>query len=97
MPRITLPTSITEKTATFIDNILINSNALNCIFGNITTSTSDYLPQFIVLGSLLGTSTDEDSSQVLYRSFKKFNEENFSNNEINWALHVPVKKSIRKE
>ena len=97
MPQITLPTRITEKTATFIDNILINNNALNCVSGNITTSTSDHLPQFIVLDSLLGTSTDEDSSQVLYRSFKNFTEENFSNNEINWALHVPVKKCIRKE
>ena len=97
MPQITLPTRITEKTATFIDNILINNNALNCISGNITTSTPDHLPQFIVLDSLLGTSTDEDSSQVLYRSFKNFNEENFSNNEINWTLHVPVKKCIRKE
>ena len=44
--QITLPTRITEKMATFIDNILINSNALNCISGNITTSISDHLPQF---------------------------------------------------
>ena len=88
MPQITLPTRITEKTATLIDNILINNNVLNCISGNITTSISDHLPQFIVLDSLLGTSTDEDSSQILYRSFKNFNEENFSNdiNEINWTF-----------
>ena len=88
MPQITLPTRITEKTATLIDNILINNNVLNCISGNITTSISDHLPQFIVLDSLLGTSTDVDSSQILYRSFKNFNEENFSNdiNEINWAF-----------
>ena len=85
MPRITLPTRIAEKTATLIDNILINNNALNCICGNITTSISDHLPQFIVLASLLGTPTDEDSSQIWYRSFKNFNEENFSNdiNKIN--------------
>ena len=88
MPQITLPTRITEKTATLNDNILINDNVLNCISGNITTSISDHLPQFIVLDSLLGTSTDEDSSQILYRSFKNFNEENFSNdiNEIKWTF-----------
>ena len=73
MPQITLPTRITGKTATLIDNILINNNVLNCISGNITTSISDHLPQFIVLDSLLGTSTDVDSSQILYRSFKNFN------------------------
>ena len=38
MPQITLPTRITEKTATLIDNILINNNVLNCISGNLTTS-----------------------------------------------------------
>ena len=71
MHRITLPTRITEKTATLIDNILINNNALNCISGNITTSISDHLPRFIVLDSLLGTSTDESSFQFLYRSYRK--------------------------
>ena len=63
--------------ATFIDNILINNNILNCISGNITTSILNHLPQFRVLYSLLGTSTNEDSSQILYRSFKNFNGENF--------------------
>ena len=65
MPQTTLPTRITEKTVTLIDNILINNNVLNCISGNRTTSISDHLSQFIVLNSLLGTSTDEDSSQIL--------------------------------
>ena len=88
MPQITLPTRITEKTATLTDNILINNSVLNCISGNITTSISDHLPQFIVLDSLLGISTDGNSSQILYRSFKNFNEENFSNdiNKINWTF-----------
>ena len=69
-------------------NILINNNVLNCISGNITTSIPDHLPQFIVLDSLLGTSTDESSFQFLYRSFKNFNEKNFSNdiNQINWTF-----------
>ena len=57
--------------ATLIDNILRYS-------GNITTSISDRLPQFIVLDSLLGTSPDEDSPQISYRSFKNFNGESFS-------------------
>ena len=54
----------------------------------MTTSASDHLPQFILLDSLLGVATDEDSSQILYWSFKDFNEENFSNNinKIYWTF-----------
>ena len=52
MSQITFPTRITEKTSTLIDNILISNIVLNCISGNITTSISDHLPQFIVLDSL---------------------------------------------
>ena len=44
MPKITLPTRITEETATLIGNILINNDVLNCIYGDITTSISDHLP-----------------------------------------------------
>ena len=49
MPQIALPTRMTEETATLTDNIIINNNVLNCIYGNITTSISDHLAQFIVL------------------------------------------------
>ena len=47
------------------------------------------LPNSIyLLDSRLGTSTFEDSSQILYKSFKNFNEENFLNdiNKINWTF-----------
>ena len=88
MPQITLSTRIAEKMATLIDNIFIKNNVLNCISGSITLSISDHLTQFIVLDNLLGTSADEGSSQIVYRSLKKFNEENLSNDikEINWTF-----------
>ena len=73
-----------------MDNILINNNILNCyiVSGNITTSILDHLPQFIVLDSIFDTSTDKDSSQIFYGSFKNFNQENLSNdiNGINWTF-----------
>ena len=83
--QITLPTRTIEKAATLIDNILINSNVIDYISGNIATSISYPLPQFLVLDILLGTSTDEDSFPIFYRNSINFNEENFSNdiNEIN--------------
>ena len=47
-PQITLPTRITEKTATLIDNIFVNGQTQKYNSGNITTSISDHLPQFII-------------------------------------------------
>ena len=73
-----------------MDNILINNNILNCyiVSGNITTSISGHLPQFIVLDSIFDTSTDKGSSQIFYGSFKNFNQENLSIdiNGINWTF-----------
>ena len=40
-PQITLPTRTTEKTATPIDNIFINTQTQKYNYGNITTSISD--------------------------------------------------------
>ena len=84
MPQIILTTRIIEKTATLISNILISINVLNYISGDITTSISYKLAQLIVLECLVGTSTDEERSEIFYRNIKNFNDENFSNdiNEI---------------
>ena len=48
-PNFTLPTRITEKTATLIDNIFVNGQTQKYNSGNITTSISDHLPQFIII------------------------------------------------
>ena len=47
-PQITLPTRITEKTATLTDNIFVNDQTQMYNSGNIATSISDHLPQFII-------------------------------------------------
>ena len=90
MPQIILTTRIIEKTATLISNILISINVLNYISGDITTSISYKLAQLIVLECLVGTSTDEERSEIFYRNIKNFNDENFSNdiNEIKWIFVV---------
>ena len=49
MPQITLPTRVTGRTATLIDNILIKSYKNKCTSGNTTTSISDHLPQFLII------------------------------------------------
>ena len=54
IPQITLPTRITEKTATLTDNIFTNSynHNSNCVSGNITTYISDHLPQYLIIENL---------------------------------------------
>ena len=44
MPQITLLTRVAQKSATLIDNILINHHEYKCIYGNITSFISDLLP-----------------------------------------------------
>ena len=49
MPQITLPTRVTGRTAALIDNIVINSYEIDVTSGNITTSVSNLLPQFLII------------------------------------------------
>ena len=49
MPQITLPTRVTGRTATLTDNIIINIYRNKTTSGNITTSISDHLPQFLII------------------------------------------------
>ena len=48
-PQIMLPTRITAKAATLIDNTFVNGHAQKYNFGNITMSISDHLPHFIII------------------------------------------------
>ena len=54
LPQITLPTGVTVRTATLIDNILINSYENKCTSGNITTSVSSHLAQFLIIENFKG-------------------------------------------
>ena len=57
IPQITLPTRITEKTATLIDNIHNSyKHNSNCVSGNITTNISDHFLQFLIIKNLKQTS-----------------------------------------
>ena len=59
IPHITLPTRITEKSATLIDNIFTNNYEHNCVSGNVTTYISDCLPQFLIIEDLKHTPNKE--------------------------------------
>ena len=52
IPHIILPTRITTRSKTLIDNIFSNSLNSSYISGNITTSISDHLPQFLLIPNI---------------------------------------------
>ena len=76
MPQITLRTRVAQKSATLIDNILINHFEYKCISGNITSFISDHLPQFIICEFLVIVITKNDN-QTVFRDFKNLNMDTF--------------------
>ena len=76
-PQITLPTRITDRSATLTDNIFLNTQCHKQTSGNITTSLSDHLPQFTILEKFLGTRNIIGKEQITYCDFKNFNEIEF--------------------
>ena len=66
-PQITLPTRITEKTATLIDNIFVNGQTQKYNSGNITMSISDHLPQFIIIENCKGDKPTNKTAKTTYR------------------------------
>ena len=76
-PQITLPTRITDRSATLIDNIFPDTQHHKQTSCNITTSISDQLPQFTFLKKILGTRNVIEKEQITYRDFKNFNEIEF--------------------
>ena len=86
-PQITLPTRITDSSATLSDNIFLNTQLHKQTSGNITTSVSDHLPQFTILEKFLGTRNIIRKEQKTYRDFKNFNEIEFifDSQSIDWS------------
>ena len=87
IPHITLPTRVTEKSATLIDNIFTNNYEHNCVSGNITTYISDHLPQFLIIEDLKQTSNKEIPT-ISFRNYKNFSDDAFKEElrELDWSL-----------
>ena len=80
MPQITLPIRVTGRTATFIDNILINSYENKSTSGNITTSISDHLPQFLIIENFKGQTYKIRNPKATIGDHKNFNRKSFQSN-----------------
>ena len=83
IPYITLPTRITPRSKTLIDNIFYNNFDDSIISGNIITDISDHLTQFLITPKVL---ENEPKKSIYKICFKNFNEELFENNlkNTNW-------------
>ena len=88
MPQITLPARVTGRTVTLIGNILINSYENKCTSGNVTTSVSDHLPQFLIIENFKDQTCNIKNPKATIRDYKNFNSESFQSDikEINWSL-----------
>ena len=84
---ITLPTRVTEKSATLIDNIFTNNYEHNCVSGNITTYISDHLPQFFIIEDLKQIPNKEIPT-ISFRDHKNFSDDAFKAelSELDWSL-----------
>ena len=76
-PQITLPTKVTEKSATLIDNMFENNPSFLYLSGNITTSISGHLSQFIILENFKGNNLKRERISTTYRDFRYFNIDSF--------------------
>ena len=95
VPHITVPTRITSHSQTLIDNIFSNfTEFTSFISGNLTTSISDHLPQFLLLPNIKDHSIPR-SHNLHKRNMKLFNENNFLSdiNNIDWDAEIELNKN----
>ena len=87
VPHITLPTRITEKSATLIGNIFTNNYEHNCVSGNVTTYIFDHLPQFLITEDLKQTPSKEIPT-ISFRDYKNFSDDAFKAefSELDWSV-----------
>ena len=92
MPHITSPTRITSHSRTLIDNIFSTDISENSISGNIVTSISDRLDQFLSL-SIHQYKTNSNKN-IYQRNFKSFNQQILleNNQHLNWKNVLEVEK-----
>ena len=76
-PTISLPTSITASSKTLIDNIFLNDICKRIKAGNIATTISDHLTQFLAIPSK--ETPIVSTHDIMKPSFKDFDPRKFKN------------------
>ena len=88
MPLITLPTRITIKSKTLIDNIIFNQFSHGIKSGNINVSISDHSPQFAII-PFQNKKSKTKNKQVFVRNFRKSDQNTIKNTfqSIHWNFN----------
>ena len=94
-----LPTRITEKTATLIENIFVNGQTQKYNSGNITMSITDHFHQLIILENGKEDKPFNKTAKTTYKGYKNFDMESFKIDLFNTILdkHAPIKEFTKKK
>ena len=76
IPYILQPTRVTTHSKTLIDNIFTNLISDDVISGNITSTISDHLPQFLIAPNIFGNQTSIKSN-IYERDWSHFIQQEF--------------------
>ena len=76
LPYIIQPTRITSHSKSIIDNIFSNYISQEVISGNLTSTISDHLPQFLIAPHIFSNAPNKKSS-IFERDWSKLNREEF--------------------
>ena len=76
LPHIVQPTRISTTSKTLIDNIFSNIHTPTSVSGNITSSISDHLPQFLIVSDIF-LNLSPPKSNIYERDWNNFDQENF--------------------
>ena len=93
VPQITTHTHLSPRSKTLIDNIFTTDNSEDAISGNILTTISDHLAQFILYPT---EQLKRDNKMDIYkRSFKNFKPQDFQRDlqNINWDRALKINKN----
>ena len=88
IPYINLPTRITNQSEALIENIFYNKINPEATAGNIITSISDHLMQFLIEPSPF-TSNSEQTTKT-WHCYKRFDKEQFRNDLSKMAGSKPL-------
>ena len=76
LPHIVQPTTIGTTSKTLLDNILSIIQTPSSVSGNLTSSISDHLPQFLIVPDIF-LNLSPPKSNIYERDWNNFDQENF--------------------
>ena len=105
LPHILQPNRVTTNSKTLIENIFSSMAVPNIIYGNLTASILDHLPQFLVAPNIFFNGSYPKSNNY-ERDWSRFDQENFvldfsQLNGITFCFHLtqklkdPIKLSLK--